>query len=210
MSGLTGYLLADGITDLSNVFMPIGSGGGSGGVVLSANNVFTGTNTFSNLTTINAGLALPSNGTATTRAQLGYTYVLICTAKVFVSNTSFVAATLPANTLVAGTYLVNVVYPLNLQWSGTAGAMSSFNLSLTTVAGQYSATSSLTNTLIYGPPFNAPNLTLYYSGCNFSTVILVENTSQVYYFNVKVVYTETATIQNVAISLGSLFFTRIA
>jgi len=209
MSGLTGYLLADGITDLSYVFMPIGSGGGSSGVSLSANNVFTGTNTFSNLTTINAGLALPSNGTATTIAQLGYTYVLICTAKVFVSNTSFVAATLPANTLVPGTYVVNVVYPLYLQWSVT-GTMSLFNLSLTTVTGQYSATSSLTNTLIYGPPFAPPNLVIHYSGCNFSTIILVQNTSQVYYFNVNVVYTGTATIQNHADSLGSLFFTRIA
>ena len=46
MSGLTGYLTANG-TDLSYVFMPINTVLSVGNVSLSSNNDFTGTNNFS-------------------------------------------------------------------------------------------------------------------------------------------------------------------
>jgi hypothetical protein len=206
MSGLTGYLLADG-TDLSYVFLPISTT--VSGLSLTANNTFTGNNTFNGLTTMNGGIALPSNGTATSNAQLGYNYMLGCTVTTFASNTPYVVATLPANTLVPGTYIVNVVYPLVLQWSAL-GALSLFLLSLTTVSGQFNTTNTLTNTTVPGP-FTTNNGTASgTSACNFTTIIIISNVSVVYYLNVKITYSGTATITSGSLYPGTLLFTRIA
>jgi hypothetical protein len=60
MSGLTGYLVENGI-DLSYVFMPIGSS-----IQLSANNTFTGKNTFS------GGIVGPSASLTYTSDMIGY------------------------------------------------------------------------------------------------------------------------------------------
>jgi hypothetical protein len=180
----TGYLLADG-RDLSEVFMPVG--------VLSANNVFTGTNTFSGLTTINAGLALPSNGTATTRTQLGYNYKLTCPDK-----GSFTAAwtnigTLPANTLVPGTYIVNVVYPIT-------GTIAAFFMVLSRTNGYEAGNNSITRTKVgfYSRPSGATR-----SG-SFSTIIKIL-TGETFYLSIYVEPSGTVTSTG-----GSLIFTRIA
>ena len=65
MSGLTGYLTANG-TDLSYVFMPINAVL-VGSVSLSSNNDFTGTNKFS------AGIVGPTVGITYTSDMIGYT-----------------------------------------------------------------------------------------------------------------------------------------
>lgn len=63
MSGLTGYLLQDGVTDLSNVFL-----GKSSIVNISGNNTFSGTNTFTGVVDVSGGqlrLSLGATITAT-------------------------------------------------------------------------------------------------------------------------------------------------
>jgi len=66
MSGLTGYLLSNG-TDLSYVFAPIG-------VSLNANNIFTGTNTFSSKLTTSAGIVAPVASLTYTSDMIGYSF----------------------------------------------------------------------------------------------------------------------------------------
>ena len=65
MSGLTGYLTIEG-TDLSNVFMNIADGAS-----LSANNPFTGANTFSNTGNIYYGSGANLTGISASGATLG-------------------------------------------------------------------------------------------------------------------------------------------
>jgi hypothetical protein len=67
MSGLTGYLLANGTTDLSSVFMPINAVLSVGSVSLSSNNIFTGTNKFL------AGILGPTAELTYTSDMIGYT-----------------------------------------------------------------------------------------------------------------------------------------
>ena len=88
--------------------------GGGGGVSLSANNIFTGTNTFSALTTINGGLALPSTGIQPSAGQLGSTYFLQGTSFIGPTASAANVATISGSTLSAGTYLVNLVYCYNI------------------------------------------------------------------------------------------------
>jgi hypothetical protein len=94
MSGLTGYLLADGVTDLSNVFLSKVSG-----VALSGNNIFTGNNTFNN------NITLPTSGVVPTTGQLGWSYFDSVVPASLASSVFKVVATSP--TLPVGTYLFN-------------------------------------------------------------------------------------------------------
>jgi hypothetical protein len=67
MSGLTGYLSLSGV-DLSNIFLPIGA---QGIALTNANNTFTGSNTFTRLTTTGPVTLPTTYSVIPTTAQLG-------------------------------------------------------------------------------------------------------------------------------------------
>jgi hypothetical protein len=100
MSGLTGYLLQDGITDLSNVFL-----GKSSIVNISGNNTFTGTNTFNGIVKmvdLSGQLQLSSGATITTSTTLSSPLAFF-----YVINTGNITITLPTpSTTNAGSMIV--------------------------------------------------------------------------------------------------------
>jgi hypothetical protein len=191
---MSGYLLANG-TDLTSLFKPYG-------------NTFTGNNTFNGLTTMNGGFKLPSSGVAPTRTEIGYTYILNCSPYTLVKDTVTVVATLPANTLVPGTYLVNIIYPLT-----STSTYVNFIIELNRLSG--GLTRNLPNTMTtktqtIGSPIKNVSISHISSG-NFSTIILVPNTTQIYYLNVYISFPAANSIIGSPTEYsGSLFFTRIA
>ena len=103
MSGLTGYLTQDG-TDLSMVFMPLGSS-----VSLSANNTFSGTNTFNEVVSLaKPTTLLTGSNPTTTLSQIGGTTIYSATQQTTQSGTSLnVFRNLHSTaSLVPGTYVL--------------------------------------------------------------------------------------------------------
>ena len=92
MSGLTGYLLADGVTDLSHVFISKVDG-----IALSGDNIFTGNNTFNN------NITLPTSGVVPTNGQLGWSYYNSFAPSTLATSVFRAVAT--STTLPVGTYL---------------------------------------------------------------------------------------------------------
>jgi hypothetical protein len=86
MSGLTGYLLQDGITDLSNVFL-----GKSSIVNISGDNTFSGTNTFNGVVNCNSQLQLSFGTTIGTSSTILSTPLSFF----YLINTGAVTITLP-------------------------------------------------------------------------------------------------------------------
>jgi hypothetical protein len=168
-----------------------------------SSSTFSGSNIFNGLTTINGGIALPSNGTVTTISQLGYTYTLQCATITPSVNGYYNAATLNANTLAVGTYLVSIKYPLTV----TAGTHSVFMMEIGTTSAMFSATgnNSTTKTKTIVCPNRNGTASTYFASGNFSTILLVPNATQVFYLVVYIQFTGSITFSN-----GSAFFTRIA
>lgn len=206
MSGLTGYLLTDG-TDLSYVFMPRGGGGG---VSLSANNIFTGTNTFSALTTINGGLALPSTGIQPSAGQLGSTYFLQGTSFIGPTASAANVATISGSTLSAGTYLVNLVYCYNIANNASgAGVLRSIQMNVTQTSAKIDGPPSETNLLTYGSVLNySVGTGIYVTSVQISGTMYLANTTTPIYITAKI------NTQNATLTLNSAStycqFTRIA
>ena len=206
MSGLTGYLLTDG-TDLSYVFMPRGGGG----VSLSANNIFTGTNTFSALTTINGGLALPSTGIEPSTGQLGSTYFLQGSSFIGPTANAANVATISASTLSAGTYLVNLVYSYNIANNPSgAGVLRSIQMNVTQTSAKIDGPPSNTNLLTYGSVLNYSAATgIYVTSVQISGTMYLANTTTPIYITAKITTNGNATL---SLNQSSTYcqFTRIS
>lgn len=96
MSGLTGYLLQDG-TDLSNVFL-----GKSSIVNISANNTFSGTNTFTNLVKCTSQLQYSVGNTITSTPITLASPV----SSLYIINTGGITLTLPSPSTTSGSMIL--------------------------------------------------------------------------------------------------------
>lgn len=103
MSGLTGYLLQDGITDLSNVFLGKSSiANVSGNNTFTGDNTFSGTNTFNGIVKCNSQFQLSSGTTissspTTLSSPLSFFYVI---------NIATVTITLPTPSTASGSMIL--------------------------------------------------------------------------------------------------------
>jgi hypothetical protein len=190
MSGLTGYLLADGVTDLSNVFISK-----TNGVALSGTNIFTGNNTFNN------NITLPTSGVAPIDGQLGWTYFGTLGVTTLGASTYKTVVTSP--TLSIGTYIFtgSVIFVCTTAGTtnGIGGGFSDTQGQFATSATQLATSTNYTIATITFP-INASRNT--YNG---SCVISV-TTPKVYYLIAY--YVQGA---SVALSVaGQASFTRIA
>jgi hypothetical protein len=94
MSGLTGYLLSDGITDLSMVFMPL-------------NNTFSGTNTFNGVVSLAKPTTLLTGSNPTTiLSQIGGTTIIYPASETTIYQNNNGVKNLVSLSLDVGTYIL--------------------------------------------------------------------------------------------------------
>jgi hypothetical protein len=171
--------------------------------------VFTGTNTFSALTTINGGVALPSTGIQPSTGQLGSTYFLQGSSFIGPTSTAANVATISASTLSAGTYLVNLVYSYNIASTSSAGFVKNFQMNVTQTSAKIDGPPSNTNLLTYASVLNcSANTGTYIASAQISGTMYLENTTTLIYITAKASFT------NVSLTVNQTYtycqFTRIA
>lgn len=190
MSGLTGYLLADGVTDLSNVFISKVNG-----VALSGNNTFTGNNTFNN------SISLPTSGAIITSGQLGWTF--FDKLDPIALDPSVFKTVVTSPTLPIGTYIFtgSVIFTCSI-----AGTTNGIGGGFTDTQGQFATSgtrlSTSTNFTIATISFPLNSSRNTYNG----SCIITVDTPKVYYLIAYYVRTTTVAF-NVT---GQASFTRIA
>jgi hypothetical protein len=153
---------------------------------------------------------LPSTVNLPSAGQLGYTYFLQSDSfsNPAVTLTSTNLATIPASTLIAGTYLVSVVYNYNIVVSSSsAGFVYYFQMNITQTSAQVGGTPSNTNLSTYASVLNCSRSTGPYIACaNIFGSMYLANTATPIYITANVKFT------NVTLSKNSAYcqFTRIA
>ena len=167
--------------------------------------------TASGLATLTGGIALPTNGTATTSAQLGYTYFMTTTGGSFVSGTTKAIGNIPAGTIPSGTYQVNYSYGYAMNWS-VIGSLTQFTIdanivSATTMGGTYGTN----NIFQFGGVFGGQAIGVTYNGgASHSGILIIPNASTTIFFNALATWTGTATLVNIPGATGYFSLTRIA
>ena len=135
MSGLTGYLTQDG-TDLSMVFMPLSSSV----ISLSANNTFSGTNTFNGVVSLAKPTTLLTGSNPTTiLSQIGGTAIYSATQQTLQAGTSLTVCRNLYSTasLVPGTYVLMGFIVFS---SYTVSALTGFGMAFNDVTATYNTT----------------------------------------------------------------------
>lgn len=145
-----------------------------------------------------------------TSDMVGYTYIATSTASfTFTSDATLNVLTLPAGTLPAGVYQVNLAFLATGTWS-TSGSMYQCASGISTLSNALSGVYSSTNIHSYGNVLASTATSQQYLwGINAGGVIIIPNNATTFYYNVLIKWTGTATITNVSGGGPNMTWTRI-
>lgn len=159
MSGLTGYLLSNGITDLSSVFLPNGGG------------AFTG-----QISTTN-GIIGPLATLTYTSGMIGFTNTIYSTVNNITITNGGVASLTPGFTIPIGVYLFSIFIKNSYSNSSSVPSLTYLNVGMST------STSGFLNG--FGPINSTASQTLISGNWNIigdaTAMMKIESSTQVYY-----------------------------